>query len=185
MVLHFCQEDNVTRLEVFIAPSICHEVNAVGRPSGEDDFPRFGGIEKFGATFPGRFVGERRSHRKRVDAAVNIGIIALVIIYQSIDDALGFLRRGGIIKVDERLTVNLLVKDREISAKILPSGIHVILVARLFGGGGLRVAFGGIKGRMPAEGGALNPGRELMDPGEGREIRHIICHDLSGGDHLV
>lgn len=120
-----------------------------------------------------------------MDAAVNIGIIALVIIYQSIDDALGFLRRGGIIKVDERLTVNLLVKDREISAKILPSGIHVILVARLFGGGGLRVAFGGIKGRMPAEGGALNPGRELMDPGEGREIRHIIFHDLSGGDHLV
>ena len=184
-MLHFRQEDDVTRFEVFIAPSICHEVNAVGRPSGEDDFPCFGGIEKFGATFPGRFVGERRSHRKRVDAAVNIGIIALVIIYQSIDDALGFLRRGGIIKVDERLTVNLLVKDREISAKILPSGIHVILVARLFGGGGLRVAFGGIKGRMPAEGGALNPGRELMDPGEGREIRHIICHDLSGGDHLV
>ena len=120
-----------------------------------------------------------------MNAAVNVGVIALVIIYQRIDDALGFLRRGGIIKVDERLAVNLLVKDREISAKILPSGIHVILVARLFGGGGLRVAFGGIEGRMPAEGGALNPGRELMDPGEGREIRHIIFHDLAGGDHLV
>lgn len=120
-----------------------------------------------------------------MNAAVNVGVIALVIIHQRIDDALGFLRRGRIIKVDERLTVNLLVKDGEISAQILPSGIHVILVAWLFGGGGLRVAFGGIKGRMPAEGGALNPSGELMYTGEGREIGHIIFHDLSGGDHLV
>lgn len=184
-MLHFRQENDVTRLEVFIAPGMGDEVDAVGGPGGEDDFSCFGGIKKLSAALSGRFVGKSSPHRKGVNAAVDVSVVALVIIYQSIDNTLRFLGRGRIIEVDERLAVNLLIKDREIGANILPGGIHVLLVAWFFGGRGLRVAFGCIESRMPAEGGAFNPGRELMNAGEGCEIRHIIIADLPGGDHLV
>ena len=59
-----------------------------------------------------------------MDAAVNIGVIALIIIHERVDDALRFLRRGGVVEVDERLPVDLLVEDREIGAEVGPGFVH-------------------------------------------------------------
>ena len=56
-----------------------------------------------------------------VDAAVDIGVVILVKPAQGVDDGSGLLRSGGIVQIDERMSMNLLVKD----GKILAQAFHV------------------------------------------------------------
>ena len=52
------------------------------------------------------------------------------------------------------------------------------------GGGGDRVAFEGVEGGVPAEGGALDSGRKRVDAGESGEVADVFG-GLAGGDDVV
>ena len=126
VVLHLGKQDDVALLEVFVAPRIGDEVDAVGRAGGEDNLARLGGVEEFRGAFTGGFVAEGGAHRERVDATVDVGVVLPVIVRERVDDALRFLRRGGVVEIDERVPVDLLAKDGEISADVFPSFVHFL-----------------------------------------------------------
>ena len=124
MVLHLGEQDDVAFLQVRVAPGVGDEVDAVGGAGGENDLARLGGIDEFSGAFAGLLVGIGGAHRERVDAAVDVGVVVPVVVRERVDDALGLLGRGGVVEVDERLPVDLLVEDREIGAEVFPGGVH-------------------------------------------------------------
>ena len=48
-------------------------------------------------------------------AAMNVGVVVLVVARDRVDHRLRLLRRGGVVEVDQRLAVNLLLENREIA----------------------------------------------------------------------
>ena len=56
---------------------------------------------------------------------MDVGIVALVVTAEGVEDGAGFLGGGGVIEVDERMPVDLLVENRE----ILPQGLPIDGVA--------------------------------------------------------
>ncbi len=51
-----------------------------------------------------------------MDAAMDVGIVVLVVIREGADDGARFLRRGSVVKVDEFVAVHLARKDGEVGA---------------------------------------------------------------------
>jgi len=65
----------------------------------------------------GGLVGSSRSLRESMNAAVDVGIDGFVVISGGIEDREGFLGGGSIVEIDERPSVDLLVKDWESGAQ--------------------------------------------------------------------
>ena len=55
------------------------------------------------------------AHAQRVYAAMDVGIVVLVITHQRVDDRARLLRSGCAIQIDQLVAVDLLVKDGEIA----------------------------------------------------------------------
>jgi hypothetical protein len=64
----------------------------------------------------------RGAHAQLVDAAMDVGVVALVVIDQRLNHRARFLRRGGVVEIDQRLAVDFLVQDREVRAEFGPVG---------------------------------------------------------------
>lgn len=94
-----------------------HEVDRVGGAAGEDDLLVAGGVEVSGDRGAGGLVGSSRSLRESMNAAVDVGIDGFVVISGGIEDREGFLGGGSIVEIDERPSVDLLVKDWESGAQ--------------------------------------------------------------------
>ena len=89
------------------------EVEAVieARPQHWAEFPhRLAAVRAFGGP-----------HTQRVYAAVNVGVVALVVIAEGVEDGLRLVRGGGVVEVDQRVPVDLLVQRREVG----PHARHV------------------------------------------------------------
>ena len=67
-----------------------------------------------------------RSGTQFVEAAMNVGVVVLIIIPERIDDRARLLRCRRVIKIDERMTVHFLMEDR----KILPDDTPIDFVLR-------------------------------------------------------
>ena len=50
-----------------------------------------------------------------MNAAMDVGVVVLVIIHQRLDHRARFLRGGGVVEIDERLPMDLLIQNREIA----------------------------------------------------------------------
>jgi len=72
---------------------------------------------------PGGFESGRGAAAERMNAPMHIGIVALVVLAQGLKDRAGFLRGRGVVKINQRLAVDLLVEDREVVADISPVGM--------------------------------------------------------------
>ena len=131
MVLHPGGEHDVAGLQVRMTPAPGDDVDALGRAAGENDFRGIRGVDELGDAGAGALVAVGRAHRKRMQAAVDVAVVTLVIVDQGVDDAARFLRGGAVVKVDERLAVHLLVQDGEIGADVGPGG-HLKIVLVLF-----------------------------------------------------
>ena len=68
---------------------------------------------------PGLLIVVRSPLTERMDAPVDVGVVRAVILHQRVDNHLGFLTGGGVIEVDQRLAVDGLMEDWEISAHLL------------------------------------------------------------------
>ena len=72
-----------------------------------------------GDTFRARFVLAGGAFGEGVDAAMDVGIVALVVVVKGVDDDAGLLRGGGIIEIDQRLAVDFLFEQRKVVADFL------------------------------------------------------------------
>jgi hypothetical protein len=62
----------------------------------------------------GMFVGLSRLLTQVMHPTVDVAIFMQVIVALTLNDTYGFLRSCGIVKIDQGLTINLLVEDGEL-----------------------------------------------------------------------
>ncbi len=116
VVLHLGGEDDVAGLQVRVGPAAGDDVNALGGAAGENDFGGIGGVDELRDPRAGTFVAGGGAHGERVEAPVDVGVVALVVVDEGVDHGAGFLGSGAVVEIDEGLAVDLLVQDREIGA---------------------------------------------------------------------
>ena len=119
-MLHFREQNHVAGFQVFRAPGTGDEVDALGGAARENDFLGAAGVDEFGGARPGGFVTGRGAIAQFMDAAMDVGIVVFVIMHQRVNHRARFLRRGGVVEINQRLAVDLLVEDREILAQFCP-----------------------------------------------------------------
>jgi hypothetical protein len=116
VVLHFGEQDHVARAEDLPAPRLRDEIDALGRSSREDDLLRRRRAEIAGDLRARGLVSLGGARAQLVQAAVDVGVVVLVVAAQRIENGARFLRRRGVVEINERVPVNLLVEDRELGA---------------------------------------------------------------------
>ena len=77
---------------------------------------RLSRIHKTPHRFPRRIVRLGSAHAQRVYAAMDVGVIVLIVVRNGVNHSARFLRGGCVIQINQRLAVNLLGKNREIAA---------------------------------------------------------------------
>ncbi len=132
VVLHFRGEHDVARLEVRMAPAAGDDVDALGRAASKNDLGGIGSVDEFRDAGAGALVAVGRAHRERVEPTMDVAVVAFVVVHEGVDHAARFLRSGTVVKIDQRLAVDLLVQDREVSADIFPVGHGVKIVLVIF-----------------------------------------------------
>ena len=145
MVLHGGDKHFIAGLHLRAPESLRHEVDAFRRAAHEDDFARVGGVEEFLDGQPRGLILFGRVLGKKVDAAMDVGVAALVVARDRINHRARFLGRGGVVEIHERIAMNFLVKDRKIGAHtfdVKPAGRgHRALFAIEFSRGGGHAIF--------------------------------------------
>ena len=119
MVLDLGRQNDIPGLEVRLTPSVGYDVDALGRAAGENDLGGVGGVDELRDAGAGAFVGVGGAHRKRMEAAMHVAVVALVVVDERFDHRSRLLRGGAVVEVDERLAVDLLMQNREIGADFL------------------------------------------------------------------
>lgn len=121
MMLHFGDDDFVARGDVRLSKRKCKGVDRLGAALGEHNFGARLGIDEMHHLLTRLFVNLGRLFAKVMHAAMDVAIISGVESDDGIQHALRLLRRGGVVEIDERMTVYLLVEDW----KILPYFVDV------------------------------------------------------------
>src|SRR5262249_55228556 len=101
--------------------SLRDQVDRFRRAPNENDLPCLRGVQEalhFDSSLLKLF---SRPLAEQVDAAMNIGVVCLVITDQCVDDNLRLLRTGGVVEVDEQLAVDFLAQDW----KILTDALYI------------------------------------------------------------
>src|SRR5215510_15995033 len=129
-MLHFRQENFVAALDVFGAPGGCDKIDSFGGATSENDFIGAAGVDELRGTGPRGFESAGSAIAEFMNAAVNVGVVALVILDEGIYDSARLLGGGGIIEVNERTAMHLLIQNGEVGSESRP--IH---------GSGLRSLF--------------------------------------------
>ena len=124
VMLHFGEQDFVASFDVLGSPRMRDEVNSFGRATGKNDFSRTAGIDEPSRAIARGFEGGSGAIAQLMDAAMNIGVIFLVVATESIKNDSRFLGRGGVIKIDQRLAVDFLIED----GKVAPNFIEIDLL---------------------------------------------------------
>ena len=115
-MLHLGNQDAITRPQHIAGPGRGHEIDRLGRSPGKNDRVRRRRIQETGDPFSGSFVKSGRSRAQFVEAPMDIGVVLTIVAAKLVNDALGSLGRGGVIQVNQRAPMYLLIQDR----KILP-----------------------------------------------------------------
>ena len=101
--------------------AIGHQVDGFGGASGPDDFSGAGRVQKLAHGFPGAFKRSRRTITQGMGATVHIGVHLAVIAIHGIQHGLWLLRRRAVVQIHQRLPVDLLIENREVTA----NGLHI------------------------------------------------------------
>ena len=103
VVLHRGDEDFVAGLHVRVAPTAGDQVDAGGRAGREDDLAGVLGADEVADLLAGLFVLLGAALAERVDAAVDVGVVALVDAAEDVDHLPRPLRAGGVVEKHQRL----------------------------------------------------------------------------------
>ena len=93
-----------------------HQVNPFRAASREDNLGVIFGAHEGGQRVPRRFVRIRRLLTQKVHTPVDVRVFLLVVRAEPVDHCLRLLRRRGVVEVDERTSVHLLVQCWEVGA---------------------------------------------------------------------
>ena len=107
-------------LEVLVAPSAGHQVDAFGRAAGENNLGGLAGVEEARRAVAGGLEGDGRAAAQFVDAAMDVGVVAAVKLVHGLQHRERLLRGRGIVKINEREPVDLLAEDGKIRPQRLP-----------------------------------------------------------------
>ena len=118
MMLHGRDEDFITGPNVASAETGGDEIDPLGGAADENDFARLGGIQEALHGNTGLFIFLRGQLTEKMNAAMNVGIFLAIESIQGVDDKLGFLRCGRIIKVDKRLAVHFATQNWKVAADL-------------------------------------------------------------------
>ena len=116
VVLHGGDEHFVACADVDAAVGLRDEVDGLGCAADEDNFARVGCVDELLDRFSRSIVRLGCAHAERVHAAMNVGVQVIVIIRDGVENDLWLLRSGAVVKIDQRLAVDALGKDGEVSA---------------------------------------------------------------------
>ncbi len=119
-MLHFREQNHVAGLEVFCSPRTRDEIDAFGRAARENDFVGAFGIDEFRGAGARGFKRVRGAIAQFVDAAMDVGVVVLVIMHERVNHRARFLRRGGVVEINQRLAVDFLIQDRKILSQRRP-----------------------------------------------------------------
>src|ERR1700760_2293627 len=127
MVLQSRDQNFITTTDVLTAIRLRHQVDGFRGAANKDDLFAVSRIQELARRFPNIFIMLRGPFRKRVNAAVNIGIVVAIITFQRFHYRQRLLRGGGVVKINQRLAVYLLVQNRKVFADL----VHVKRVRRV------------------------------------------------------
>src|SRR5579875_2975897 len=113
MMLELADHDLVTLPEESRTPALGDQVDRFGRIAHKDDLARVRRVQEPPHLFARLFVKLGRASGEAVDAAMDIGIVAPVVLAEAIDDGARLLRAGGGIEIDE---IRMSGKDRKLAA---------------------------------------------------------------------
>ena len=118
VMLHDRQDDLVT-LSNAGEKRIRDKVDGCRGVLREDDLIGTAGVEEAACHLTRVFELLRRGVRQVVQAAMNVGVFEAIDMVHRLDHGARLLRRGGVVEIDERLAVDLAIKDREVGANAL------------------------------------------------------------------
>ncbi len=87
MMLHLCQDNQVTSLDVCVAPTIGNQVDALARIACKDNLFALACIHKARNFYAGLFHGGGCLFADLIHAAMNVSVVGLVIDIHGIDDS--------------------------------------------------------------------------------------------------
>ena len=105
MVLHYGDQHFVLGFEVLDSPGVGYQVYGFGGAPDEYDLGGVFCFYEFGGGFAGVFVEFGCFHGEGVDRAVNVAIVVFVKVFFCFDDLFGFVGCGGVVEVDEGVSV--------------------------------------------------------------------------------
>ncbi len=114
VVLHGGDDDLVALAKESFAEAGGEQVDALCGAAGENDFVGAAGVDEAADGLAAGFVEFSSLLGEEVDAAVDVGIDAVVFVGDGVDHAAGFLGRGAVVQVDQRLAVDGAGEDGEI-----------------------------------------------------------------------
>ena len=118
VVLHLGQDDAVAGTDVGVAPRPGDEVDRLGGVADEDHLAAVSGADVAGDCRPGALVRRGRLGRERVRAAVDVGVVAALVVVDRLDRVEDPLGAGAAVEVGDRLAVDLAVERRELGADL-------------------------------------------------------------------
>src|SRR6266481_7685861 len=119
VMLHGGDEHFVAGMNISAAVGLRHEVDTFGGAADKDDLARIGGVEETLHRRPRRFVLFRRMFGKKMHATMDVGVVALVVLTDRINDHLGLLGRGCIVQVNQRPAANRLPEDWKVTPNLV------------------------------------------------------------------
>src|SRR6185312_415990 len=117
VMLHRADEHLVAGADVLAPVSLSYEIDALGRSTNEDEFFHSRSIDELAHGLSCCFVLSGGVLGKKVNAAVDISVSALVVARDGVDDRLRLLRRCCVIEINESLATDLLVQNRKVAAQ--------------------------------------------------------------------
>ncbi len=104
----------IPSLKVVHAPAVGDQVDALCGIFGVHDLSEAAGIDEAGHFLAGSFIGSCRLTTQGVHTPVHIGVGLLIVVLHGLQDLQRLLGSGCVVKVDERVPIDLLVEDREV-----------------------------------------------------------------------
>ena len=125
------EENDIAGFKMFRTPRGGDEIDSFRRPARKNNFVGGFGVDEFSGTGARGFEGVRGAVAQLMDAAMNIGVVVFVIMHERINDAAGLLRRGGVVEINQRLAVDLLMENGKISAQFGPINHEILQKSQL------------------------------------------------------
>jgi hypothetical protein len=114
MMLKGRDQNFIARLQARAQKTLGYQVDCLGSSTCEYHFLAGAGIDEAAHFFTRTFKLISGTLAERMNTPVNVGVILLVILTDGIDDNLRMLARCCIVQIDQRMSIHLLVQDREV-----------------------------------------------------------------------